>query len=324
MKKFFNFSVIFTSIFLLFTNINSKPIIGILTNPLIDDTDDIKEAFITSNYVKWLEAAGAEIVPIHSWFSPIELDEILGKLNGVLFQGGSVNLRLNSTYMKATSQIFQRVIYEKDIKNKTLPLWGTCLGFETLHVLVAKTKSILTNFNSFNVSTPIEIVSNGNKLFRLFSLFSDLDILNIKTKSNTAQFHHFGVEPDNFNKNQELVRLFNATSFGLDQDSKLYIASIEGINYPMYALQFHPEKTNFDRFEIDQIPQGIDAVRISNNFANFFVQEARKNKNVMSKEDINKFGLINSFETRVSKTNSSITYRYVKNLSLYKKLKFLE
>ena len=324
MKNIFTFSVIFTSLFLLFTNINSKPIIGILTNPAIDDTDDINEAFINANYVKWLEAAGAEIVPIHSWSSQSELDEILGKVNGVLFQGGSVNLRLNSTYMKATSQIFQRVIYEKDIKNKTLPLWGTCLGFETLHVLVSKNNSILTNYSSYNVSTPIEIENNGNKLFRLFSLFSDSDILNIKTKSNTAQFHHFGVDPDNFNANQDLVKLFNPTSFGIDQDSKIYIASIEGINYPIYALQFHPEKTNFDRFDNDQIPQGIDAVRISNNFANFFVKEARKNNNLMSKEDAIKFGLINSFVTSVSKTKSSITYRYVKNLSLYKKLKFLE
>jgi len=302
----------------------SKPIIGILTNPMIDETDDIKESFINLSYVKWLETAGAEIVPIHPWFSDIELDNILGKVNGILFQGGSASLRIDFPFAITATKILRRVIKEKDENNKILPLWGTCLGFELLHVIISGSSSVLSNFNAYNTLSSLLLNSDANKTSKLYSLFSDQDVLNIKSESLTAQYHHWGVGLKQYQIFDDLDNFFVQTSFAYDLDNQLYIASVEAKHYPIYGTQFHSEKTSYDRGSEDNVPQGIDAVRISHNFANYFVNTARSNSNTMTNEEMKGFDMINSFEKTTEKKGTSIVYIYKKPVKKdFKTIKFL-
>lgn len=287
-----------------------KPIIGILTNPTVDNTDDITESFINPTYVKWLEAAGAEIVPIQPWFSDQELDAVLSKVNGVFFQGGSTLLRIDSPYVIAATKILKRVIKEKDQNNRILPLWGTCQGFELIHVIVGGSRTVLEDFNSWNILSSLQINSDANKTSKIFSLFSDQDILNLKSEALTAEFHHLGVSLDDYRIFSDLEAFLMQTSFAFDKDGKIYVASAEARNYPIYMVQFHPEKTSYDRNSSDNIPQGIDAVRVSHNFANFFVNVARTNDNKMTEEEFKIFGLINSFEKQTEKKGKSEVYLY--------------
>ena len=43
--------------------------------------------------------------------------------------------------------------------------------------------------------------------------------------------------------------------------------------YPIYAVQFHPEKNGFEWISDEAIPHSQHAVIIMQNLANFFVQE---------------------------------------------------
>ena len=45
------------------------------------------------------------------------------------------------------------------------------------------------------------------------------------------------------------------------------------INYPIYGVQFHPEKNGFEWMVDEAIPHSQHAVIIMQNLANFFVQE---------------------------------------------------
>lgn len=301
----------------------SKPIIGILTNPVQDNTDDIMESFINQNNVKWLEAAGAEVVPIHPWLSDSELDLILSKVNGVFFQGGSTFLRLDSPFVISATKILKRVINEKDQKNRILPLWGTCQGFELIHVIVSGSRTVLENYNSYNVISSLQIDSDANKTSKLFSLFSDQDIINLKAEALTAEFHHWGVSLDDYKIFTDLEAFLEQNSFAFDSDGKVYVASAEAKKYPIYMVQFHPEKTSYDRNSSDNVPQGIDAVRVSHNFANFFVNVSRENDNKMSEEEIKLFGLINSFEKQAEKKGSSNVYLY-KRPTVFKQSKMMK
>lgn len=314
-------------LFSLLSGLFAKPIIGIYTNPIINDTDDIKETFINLNYVKWLEAAGAEVVPIHPWLNDKDLDTILSKVNGVYFQGGSTTLRLDSPYVITASKILTRIIQEKDLKDNALPLFATCQGFELLHVLVSGSSSVLETFSSWNITSNLEISTDINKTSKLFSLFTDQDVLNMKARPLTAEFHRFGISLDGYNMFRDLEAFFVQTSFAFDNNNKFYIASVEAREYPVFALQFHPEKTSFDRLDSDNIPQGIEAVRISQNFVNLFVNVARTNKNSMTEEDKKNFGLINSFEKDFVVTeSSSIIYSYKKDAAnnIVRSIKFLQ
>lgn len=46
--------------------------------------------------------------------------------------------------------------------------------------------------------------------------------------------------------------------------------------YPIYGVQFHPEKNGFEWTPNDVIPHSEHAVMIMQNFANFFVQEGKQ------------------------------------------------
>lgn len=71
-------------------------------------------------------------------------------------------------------------------------------------------------------------------------------------------------------------------SFRLIQNTFIYsyYHSIStGKKYPFYGLQFHPEKPAFEWHPKLDIKHTSEAVKIGQYFADFFIDEARKNKN---------------------------------------------
>jgi len=63
-----------------------------------------------------------------------------------------------------------------------------------------------------------------------------------------------------------------------DFHGKPFAAAVEGKKYPVYGSQFHPEKISFEWAPNLKIAHGDDALLASQQMANFFVNEARKNK----------------------------------------------
>ena len=77
------------------------PVIGIFTLP--DKGDEPKEGapyppivsatnrtYIAASYVKFIQMSGAQVVPIFAYNNTAYLDDILSKVNGVLFTGGGI------------------------------------------------------------------------------------------------------------------------------------------------------------------------------------------------------------------------------------------
>jgi len=74
-------------------DLNKKPVIGILSQTLEDSmlSDpryEGKISYIAANYVKWIESAGARVVPITSEESNESVIYKLQKLDGVVLPGG--------------------------------------------------------------------------------------------------------------------------------------------------------------------------------------------------------------------------------------------
>ena len=55
---------------------------------------------------------------------------------------------------------------------------------------------------------------------------------------------------------------------------------VEGRQYPVYGMQAHPEKSNFEWVTSEKypIPHTMAAMEMSQYFANFFVNECRRNE----------------------------------------------
>ena len=100
----------------------TRPIIGILDQ----DSSDNKHTYIAASYVKWIESAGARVVPLlyHKW-STTQMEGMLKNLNGVVFPGGGQSF--TGKYLEQINTIFN---YAKKVNDNGIyyPLWGTCQG----------------------------------------------------------------------------------------------------------------------------------------------------------------------------------------------------
>jgi gamma-glutamyl hydrolase len=263
-------------------------------------------------YVEWIRAAGGDAIAIHSWMSDSEIEEIFTKVNGFLFQGGGRNLDLNGEFEVFSNKIINKVIEYKDKKNITIPLWGTCQGFELIHMLVANSY-LLDKFDADNILTPLVFDDSIIRKSRMFSLFNEADFSSLKNLNTTAHFHHFGVSESTFNKYQTLKTMFQITSYGKDRNNDLAIASIEAFNYPIYAVQFHPEKSPRDTNPNNLVATSDEAIRINLNLGLFLIDEAKKNQNRLKIEERVNYDFIDTYSVKwVNKSGNYFTY-YNKN-----------
>ena len=149
---------------------------------------------------------------------------------------------------------------------------------------------VLDKFNSRGIQSPIELTNDGGRLFK------ELDFEEFKGKNITAQVHYFGVGYKEYEKYPVLNNFFTITSTAKDLDGKVYINSVEAKNYPVYAVQFHPEMVPyFLKLDSPEIPRNFHAVRFSQYLSNFFLEQASININMMTEADFLKYNLINSY-----------------------------
>ncbi|KAG7172796.1 Gamma-glutamyl hydrolase A-like [Homarus americanus] len=123
---------------------NLRPIIGVLSQAPSDSllsglVDKNYTGFIAASYVKYLESAGARVVPVL-----------------FLFPGGGVSITNTSGYGAAGQKIYD-LVKELNSKGIYVPLWGTCLGFEMLTYLGANYVNLLTACNANNKADPLNL-----------------------------------------------------------------------------------------------------------------------------------------------------------------------
>lgn len=236
----------------------------------------------TSLYDKWVQMSGARAVGIpHDAFDTNQtaLDEILRSVNGVLFTGGSVNLQdLESPYHRTGRYIFARVKGFNDA-GVHYPLHGTCMGFQFLAILAANDNSsvlVMSQFDSEGLSLPLAWTDAAAKSPMVRAM--PRDVYNtFGTENSTTNLHHDGVTPTTFFTNPLLPGFFNILSTNKDRVGKKFLSTIEAKDYPIRAVQWHPERNIFDWHAGRDFNHGTTAVAANAWTSNFFVGEARRN-----------------------------------------------
>ena len=64
------------------------PIIGVFTDPIAGNSTATGAGWVGVSMAKWLEAAGAQVVPVPFNMPRDELDLLFARINGLVFQGG--------------------------------------------------------------------------------------------------------------------------------------------------------------------------------------------------------------------------------------------
>ena len=85
---------------------------------------------------------------------------------------------------------------------------------------------------------------------------------------------------------QSVCLLQNLTSAGLDRDWQVtavnrdsqgleLVSSFEHKQYPIYGVQFHPEKNAYEWRATNNNPHTANAILVGQYFANFFINEGK-------------------------------------------------
>ncbi|KAI9546066.1 hypothetical protein NQZ68_030652 [Dissostichus eleginoides] len=254
--------------------LNYRPIIGVLAQENVPG-DQYAHGFsyIAASYVKFLEGAGARVVPVRINRTEEEYAHIFNAINGLLLPGGDVDIQ-TSQYSRA-AKIFYDLALKANDAGDYFPIWGTCQGFQQLSVLTAN-KNLLTITDTKAVALPLTLTpaAQSSRLFRSFpkDLLQSLAVENI-----TGNFHKWSLSLLNYSRNAKLKRFYKVLSTNND-GKKEFISTMEAHRYPFYAVQWHPEKTPFEWVDKPGMTHSPTAIRVSFYTSSFFISEAMKNQ----------------------------------------------
>uniref|UniRef100_A0A336L4L4 folate gamma-glutamyl hydrolase n=1 Tax=Culicoides sonorensis TaxID=179676 RepID=A0A336L4L4_CULSO len=284
--------------------VNEHPIVGVLAQEISLDSADIFgdqifldsirgdwQSYIGASYVKFIEGGGARVVPI--WIDKPKkyYEKIMKRVNGVLFPGGNADFVNNWGYAQAGRFIYE-IANEMNSRGEYFPLWGTCLGFELLAVLGNNGTDLRSVCAGQSMALNLNFTSNFTKS-RMFrdAPQSVIDILSEKPVA--ANFHHYCITPQNFTSNN-LDESWQMLATNKDQNNMEFVSVIEHRKYPYYGVQFHPEKNLYEWHKSSTISHSYDAIKSSQYFAQFFVEETRRNTNLFRTEgEANRFLIYN-------------------------------
>ncbi|XP_028763695.1 gamma-glutamyl hydrolase 2-like [Neltuma alba] len=254
-----------------------RPVIGIVTHPGDGASGRLSNAtnasYIAASYVKFVECAGARVIPL-IYNEPSEaLFKKLELVNGVLFTGGWVK---NGSYFETVKKIFKKVLEKNDGGNH-FPLYGICLGFELISMIVSEDHNILEGFSALNQATKLDFFTenlNGS----LFQRFPPDLLRKLSTDYLVMQNHRCGISPARLRRNEKLSDFFEILTTCTDEHDKVYVSTVRSRNYPVTGFQWHPEKNAFEWAVNQNIPHTEDAILVTQQAANFLVSEARKSR----------------------------------------------
>ena len=266
---------------------NLRPVIGVVSQPMSSEPG---LSYIAASYPKWIEMAGARVVPLKMGDSDAYIDGILSQLNGIVWPGGGADItHASSDYYKFASNIWRKALALNDA-GTYFPQWGTCLGFEFIHVMAAGGAEatgidavLQCDFDSEDLPLPLNFSSGAADSARMLDGMPATLLRALSTEALTQNEHKCGVPTGVYGGgvggNARLASFFDVVATNVDRKGKPFVSMVEGKKYPVYGMQAHPEKSNFEwtTKEALAIPHTRHAVEMSQWFATFFVEEARRN-----------------------------------------------
>ena len=189
------------------------------------------------------------------------------------------------------------------------PIWGTCLGFEFLAFMSNDQRtSTMSNCSANSIELPLNFTVD----FAQSLIGSDMPE-NLKQKLTsedlTPNYHSRCLTPSTFDSSPKLTDSWRALSTNKDKNGQTFISLIESKRYPFWGSQFHPELAPFSWEDWSSFAShSLDAVRASQFFSRFFVEQCRKNHHRFSSRNEEENHLIYNFNP--SKEDGTYVYYF--------------
>ena len=244
-----------------------QPVVGILSIPPNASSDlTSNNSQIDASYVKFLEGAGAVVEPILFNSTLVDIEAQFRRLSGVLFTGGPSKPTDFTRYFATATTLYNLALETNQ------PLWGTCLGFQTISDIVGGGTDILSDFNSVDLELPL-LLNDGAETSRFLSQLPAYAFEGLTENNFTTNWHSYGISPEIFDS--LLSDSFRPISYDYDREGAPFVSSMEHKSSQIYAVQWHPEANQYDR-DHTCVNHGIEAASVMQAVANFYVNQTRE------------------------------------------------
>lgn len=277
----------------------------LIDNKLVDDSTDLLSYFMDasyfpSSYAKWLKERGVDILPIDINDDLYSILEAVQAVDGLLLTGGAVPLYMHeksfendldfssimelkhpSFYTRVIKEVIKLIKSINDKKHRVYPIWATCLGFESLVLNESSLDVALDRVHNEGYNSHLELDSRDDiKQTRFYDYFSkNPNLLDSMAKKNLFFFNHEnGFIENHFMKNEYLRTNYHviATSTTKHKNNQHIVAVIENKKYPIFGVQFHPEKNKFEHHPSVTADRDDETLTICDDLANLFLTQIKK------------------------------------------------
>ncbi|XP_060099693.1 gamma-glutamyl hydrolase [Heteronotia binoei] len=285
---------------------NDRPILGILAQETdFKSFQKLGSSYIAASYVKFIESAGARVVPVRLNRSEEEYNKIFQSINGILYPGGGVDLK-TSEFSRVANIFYKKAVEAKE-KGDYFPIWGTCLGHQLLTYLTSG-ENLLTWTNTDNFALPLNFTKDA-KASKIFADFPNDLLQEMASEPVTSNYHFWSLSVKNFTNNEKLRSFYKIVTTNV-HDKVEFISTMEAYAYPVYGVQWHPEKNPFEWKNETGIPHSRSAVKVTYYIADFLVNEARKNNHRFPSKKEETEALIYNYNPVFTGTFSSFEQAY--------------
>jgi gamma-glutamyl hydrolase len=267
-----------------------RPIVAVLTQPgawcaekecgIGNQPSAWSPQLIYASYVKWIEASGARVTPLHADWPFDQVEALMRNVNGLLIPGGSNIYRpMNSTFANQTRRIYNLAVSMNVDEHDYFPVWGTCQGFDQLMIYGSSDEwsaSIFATVDAEQLFLPLKFRDSISTSFLLENTPSHI-LSTLSQQNCTANFHYWGLTPQAFDADPKLSAAYTVLATSYDRHGKEFVALVEGTVLPFFGSQFHSEKTAFEwSMGLDPSAQSAEAIMAMQWFGLRFVAAAKK------------------------------------------------
>lgn len=240
-----------------------------------------KSSQISSVYHEFINSYAMEAISIDYNQDLNTILSQLEELDGILLTGGP-NLFDLKEYKKDNLSYF-RLNKEKNLKyltvikgilekskeindeGRTFIVFGICLGFQGILMTESDLDIRISNVERKNFSDYIYIPKNKIKT-KINKEIPKKYVKKLRNQRITFFNHSLGFKVSDFRKFEELEYQYHISLTYKDANYGKCVAAIEHKYYPIYAIQFHPEKLLYDESGNYDLNKGKTAIKISSYF----------------------------------------------------------
>lgn len=159
------------------TTAHDRPIIGIMVQEVSKVFELMYpnrfDSFIAASYVKWIESAGARVVPIWIGEEPLYYELIMSKINGILLPGGNIDKNDRGGYAESAGLVM-KIATEMNLRNDFFPIFGVGVGMDLMLYYTNDNQDITANCLLDSIAAPLILSKKGLRGLNLCQLFQNL------------------------------------------------------------------------------------------------------------------------------------------------------